>query len=161
MAGKEYKDMNRREINKIAKQEKVGSKADLTDGAHKASHELVKHIIKVSACDTDPHNDRHLVEALQIGENIRPKTVHGNRKTDTKNDKGIMKKIDENKPLDRTEGARAVQAYKGVVSGMDAYEEYSGYYSESLDNVRFLLGELTVNDGKPGRPIKVKNLAKK
>ena len=151
MAEKSYVDMTRREIEAIKPTGKRGSAKDGTDGAHKLSHELVRHIIQHTPGPNPTATASDIVDKLQSPENIRIKSCKGNRETDRQNDAAIKEKLETGERLTKEEGNRAKQAYQ-------AGKEISGS-NATLQHITEKLGEMTVSTGgKPGRPRKVKNL---
>jgi hypothetical protein len=150
---KGYVAMNRKKIESIAKISKKGSSIKKTDGAHKLSHELAKGILKHQPGPKATKTAPHIVKALQSDANIRIKSQSGNRITDRKNDKAILKKYESSERLNNSnEKYRAIQAYKGG--------ESVSHHQPTVSNITSHIGEMRVNTGKPGQPPKIKNLAK-
>jgi len=150
---KSYAELNRKEKNAMAKQTKIGSKADGTEGAHIVSHENAKAILgsKPGPKITDNRvNDT--VEVLQSDDNIRIKSKNGNQSTDSKVDKKLIEKWSNDEPLTtNSEINRAVQQVKVL-------QENSGVSSD-LDYVRIQIENMQIRNGVVGHPTSVKNAA--
>ena len=88
--------------------------------------------------------------------NVRSKTPNSNQKLDERRDRRIVEAHKTGEHLtERTTAKRAVQAHKG---GKTAAAKHG---NKAVAQVAREIGEMTYNDGKPGRPIKIKNLAKR
>uniref|UniRef100_A0A7S3DFB8 Uncharacterized protein n=1 Tax=Palpitomonas bilix TaxID=652834 RepID=A0A7S3DFB8_9EUKA len=129
------------------------------EGSHKLSHELAAEIISMSAGrggrGTGPGTDCYSIStAINTDGNIRRKNQDTNRKLDRRRDGRIASAIASHSSLtEKTTTGRAVQAYKGSLC---AQRELDG---NALDSVVQKLGDLTFNDGKRGRPVKISTLA--
>ena len=94
-----------------------------------------------------------LVRSINAGANVRIKTKRGNRDLDDRRDKRIVAAYKSKTPLrEKTTAGRAVQAYKGAMSGAQN--------NKSMANIASKLGAMTFNDGKRGRPKKVATMAR-
>ena len=84
-----------------------------------------------------------------------------NRELDRRRDDRIVSALETQKSLkEATTAKRAVQAYKGSVVARDSLKGGSKSKTTALDSVTDALGNLTFNNGKKGRPVKVATLAK-
>eukprot|EP00045_Choanoeca_perplexa_P021945 m.7889 g.7889 ORF g.7889 m.7889 type:complete len:158 (-) comp8968_c0_seq1:38-511(-) len=152
--GKAYLDTNRADRNMGFT--KRGSVIDGTDGAHRLSHRVtvaaLEHSPGRAGYGTGPTTDaRAMCLALNDDDNIRMKTSYGNRTLDERRDVRIAASIASGESLTQhTTAMRAVQAYKGALTCAEK--------SSSFDQVVARLGDLTFNDGKPGRPRMIKNM---
>ena len=128
---------------------KFGSKEKGTDAAHKLSFDAHN---EINASKPGPKTTDHqtVVRDLNSDGNLRIKTQSGNRSTDTKNDNLIIHAYMSNDPIHRAAEDRVVQAYKGSQNAESA----------DVQRTHKIIGEMTVENGKPGPNPKVKNLAK-
>ena len=142
-----YRKSERKLLNKGFT--KRGSSSKGTDGAHKLSHRVVKGIKRHSGGRPVTKGRDGLVRKINSTANIRLKTKRGNRVLDERRDKRIVNAYAGKTHIqERTTAMRAVQAYKGAKA-------------VGLGSVDQRLGYLTYNDGKRGRPAKIKNMARK
>tara|TARA_B100001250_G_C19522974_1_gene666808 strand:- start:149 stop:673 length:525 start_codon:yes stop_codon:yes gene_type:complete len=154
---KKYLDSKRKDRN--AGFSKRGSAAKGTDAAHKLSHRLAHGILSRTrgrgGHGTGKHTSSEAISrALNDPLNIRIKTKHGNRILDERRDRRIDEAhANRTSITQRTTADRAVQAFKGA--------ENSGKVNRALAQVAEELGNITYNDGKPGRPPTIKSMAKK
>lgn len=159
MGDKSYLEAKRKERDYGMK--KHGSLATERDGAHRLSHRVTAGVLS-HAPGRGGHGtgsttgNRAISGVLNQDVNIRIKTQFGNRTLDERRDARIVQAYAQNKALtERTTANRAVQAYKG---GMAANAKAN---NRAVSQVTREIGEMTFNNGKPGRPMKIKNMAKK
>lgn len=148
-----YEKMSRKKIEKIKRNEKRGSVEDGTDAAHMLGHELAQGVLKHRPGRKATASTVDTVERMQSSRNSRLKSATGNRVTDRRNDAAILEKRESGARLTTTEAKRAVQAYKGCMAVCKG--------NATLEYVAKDIGEMTMKTGRPGRPPKVKNLAKR
>ena len=153
--GKAYLDTTRSERN--AGFTKRGSAASGTDGAHKASHRVVAAALETSSgrggYGTGAGTDAHAISrAVNHADNVRYKTSYGNRVLDERRDVRIASSLHTGEHLtEATTAARCVQAYRGLGS--------VEHQASALLQAKQRIGEMTYNNGKPGRPISIRSLA--
>ena len=93
-------------------------------------------------------------------ENLRLKSSYGNRTLDERRDKRIETNLKTGRTeiKEKTTAGRAAQAYRGAVVAKEGYKKQHGRESSQLETLCDQLGNMTFNDGRRGRPKKVKNL---
>jgi hypothetical protein len=133
------------------------------EGSHQLSHQVVAAALKHSkgrgGCGKSAGTDSYSIsKAINSDQNVRMKLKETNRKLDTRRDDRIVLALGSKKKElnERTTADRAVQSYKGSII---AKKELKG--GKALDGVVESLGNLTFNDGKRGRPIKISTLSKR
>ncbi|MCP5493482.1 MAG: hypothetical protein H7A23_02915 [Leptospiraceae bacterium] len=139
--------------------EKRGSSEEAKDAAHKLSHRVLETALNLQV--GRPLQDEAVIQAMNSQEQLRIKSDVGNRILDERRDKRIAEAISNGEGVaEKTTFKRAAQAYDGAVAVADKYEEIAGKRSAQLDNVVEILGDLELQNGTVGRPMKVKNFPK-
>ena len=155
---RKYLQTNRKERNTGMR--KRGSATKGTDGAHLLSHRVAEGILSRTpgrgghgtGKDTSA---KAISEALNDDSNIRIKTKYGNRILDERRDRRINRAHANGTNItENTTAKRAVQAYKG------SQEAAKKSGNRAVAQISREIGEMTYNDGMPGRPKKIKTMAK-
>ncbi len=141
-----------------AKMEKRGSLADGVDAAHKLSHRVAQEVL--STLPGRPLHVDNVIPAMNSAGNLRVKSQYGNRCLDERRDMRIVAAVHGNGVLTEvTTFHRAAQSYVGACAVADRYkDDHGGRESKQLEALCQELGNLTLHDGRVGRPRKVANL---
>ena len=150
-----FRSATRAQVASIGKPAKRGAKEDGTDAAHILSHEVTK------AAQKDKKGRPEAIETVArvldgTPENLRIKTVSGNRGTGRGQDRGLDREIiaamNGDGKVSQLAGERAARA-------IDAVSGHVGESSE-IDHAVERLGQLKIATGTVGRPTLVSTVAK-